>query len=152
MERIAVFPGSFDPITKGHEAVVKRAIPLFDKVVVAIGVNSTKSGFFPLEQRLTFLKQTFEGLPTVEVTQYSGLTINYCKGIGAQFLLRGLRNTADFNYEFTIASMNRQVGAVETVFLMTDPEFLAINSTVVRDIIRNGGDATPFLPNALQLP
>lgn len=152
MERIAVFPGSFDPITKGHEAVVRRGLPLFDQIIVAVGVNSGKAGFFTLEQRLDFIRQTFADEPRVKVAHYEGLTVNYCKKVKAPYLLRGLRTTVDFNYEFTIAQMNRQVGEIETVFLMTDPEFIAINSTVVRDIIRNGGDARPFLPNALQLP
>lgn len=152
MARIAVFPGSFDPITKGHEAIIQRAAPLFDEIVVAIGVNANKQYFFTLEQRTQFLEATFADLPNVRVASYEGLTVNYCNSIGAGFILRGLRNTIDFEYEQSIAQMNREVASnIETVLMFTDPAFSAINSTIVRDIIRNGGDASPWIPAAVQL-
>ena len=145
--RIAVFPGSFDPITKGHVDLVKRAVPLFDKIIVAMGINSAKKYFFDTEQRLAFLEATFADEPTVEVDTYEELTAFYCKDKGANFLLRGLRNSTDFNYENTIAHLNATIGEnLETIFLMASPEYACYSSTVVREIIKGGGDASIFLP------
>ena len=145
--RIAVFPGSFDPITKGHVDLVKRAVPLFDKIIVAMGINSAKKYFFDTAQRLAFLEATFADEPTVEVDTYEELTAFYCKDKGANFLLRGLRNSTDFNYENTIAHLNATIGDnLETIFLMASPEYACYSSTVVREIIKGGGDASIFLP------
>ncbi len=152
MQRIAVFPGSFDPITKGHESVVRRAVPLFDKIIIAIGVNSSKKYMFDLEQRKEWIKKTFEDVSNVEVTTYSGLTVNFCKEQNAGFILRGLRSYSDFDFEFGIAQMNKKlIAGVETIFLLTDPEHSAISSTIVRDIIRHNGEVDQFLPDAIKL-
>ena len=145
--KIAVFPGSFDPITVGHVDLVKRALPLFDKIVVAVGVNSTKKYLFPLDQRLEWLRQVFAGYLTIEVDYFENLTADYCKRIGARYLLRGLRNASDFDYEKTISQLNHIIGGgIETVFLISQPEFSHISSTIVREIIVGGADATPFIP------
>ena len=152
MERIAVFPGSFDPITKGHESIVKRAIPLFDKIIIAIGINAGKNSMFDLEQRKLWIKSTFKNNPTIEVITYTGLTVDFCKAQNAYFILRGLRSYSDFDYEHGIAQMNKSlISSVETVFLLTEPEFSPISSTIVRDIIRNKGKVEQFLPNAVTL-
>ena len=152
MERIAVFPGSFDPITKGHESIVKRAIPLFDKIIIAIGINAGKNSMFDLEQRKLWIKSTFKNNPTIEVITYTGLTVDFCKAQNAYFILRGLRSYSDFDYEHGIAQMNKSlISSVETVFLIAEPEFSAISSTIVRDIIRNKGKVEQFLPNAVTL-
>lgn len=152
MANIAVFPGSFDPITKGHENIVKRALPLFDKVIVAVGVNANKNYMFPLNQRLEWIKSTFNFEPKVSVETYEGLTVRFCLEKQANFIIRGLRNAGDFQFEKGIAQMNREmVSGIDTVFLVTTPELSAINSTIVRDIIRNGGDVSKFVPNAIEL-
>lgn len=148
--RIAVFAGSFDPVTKGHVDIVKRAIPLFDKIIVAMGINSAKKYFFETKKRIAFLEAAFEDEPTVEVDTYRQLTAFYCKEKGANFLLRGLRNSTDFNYENTIANLNSTIGDnLETIFLMAASEYSCYSSTVVREIIKGGGDATIFLPDAV---
>lgn len=147
----AVFPGSFDPVTIGHESIIKRASALFDEIVVAIGHNSSKDYFFSLEQRKAWLTATFEGYDNIKVDQYEGLTIEYCKSIDAGYMLRGLRTSADFEFERSIAQMNKQMHAnIETVFLLSEPELSAVNSTIVRDIIRHGGDASAFVPKAVK--
>lgn len=152
MSKIAVFPGSFDPITVGHVDVVNRALPLFDKVIVAIGVNSQKRYLFELEQRLEWLESVFANEPKVEVGQFEGLTAHYCRRIGAGYLLRGLRNASDFDYEKTISQLNNIVGdGLETIFLISQPAYSHISSTIVREIIKGGGDARPFLPGELKL-
>lgn len=149
---IAIFPGSFDPITKGHESIIKRAIPMFEKIIVAVGINSTKNYCFPMEQRLQWLRDIFADCPTVEVDSYQTLTVEYAKQVGANTILRGLRNSADFNYERNIAQMNAVMNPeIETIFLITNPELAAINATIVREIYKNGGDISPFVPNQLQL-
>ena len=151
-ERICVFPGSFDPITAGHVDLVKRAIPLFDKVVVAIGINSKKEYLFDLDKRIGWLEEVFKEYPTVEIGSFEGLTVNYCKGIGARYLLRGLRNASDFDYEKTISQLNHIIGDnLETVFLISRPEFSHISSTIVREIITGKGDARPFLPKEITI-
>lgn len=146
--RIAVFPGSFDPITTGHADLIRRAAPLFDKIVVAIGVNSQKQYLFPLEQRLEWLRQVFRNDPAIEVGFFENLTAHYCQRIGARYLLRGLRNASDFDYEKTISQLNHIVGGgLETIFLISQPAYSHISSTIVREIIKGGGDASPFLPD-----
>ncbi len=153
MERIALFPGSFDPITKGHESVIRRAIPLFDKIILAIGINDQKKAFFPLETREAWIKQVFSLENKVEVLTYMGLTVDLCKKVGAHYILRGLRTSADFEFERSIGQMNKaMVPDIETVFLLTTPEYTAVNSYIVREIIRNGGDASPFIPEGLEIP
>lgn len=150
--KIAVFPGSFDPITVGHVDLVRRALPLFDKIIVAVGVNSTKKYLFPLEQRLDWLRKVFAAYPNVEVDFFENLTAHYCLRIGARYLLRGLRNSSDFDYEKTISQLNHIVGnGIETVFLISEPAYSHISSTIVREIIVGGGDAGPFLPPELRI-
>lgn len=150
--RRAIFPGSFDPITKGHENILRRAAPLFDEIIVAIGVNADKKSMFSLEQRLEWCALVFSDLPNVRVTSYSGLTVDFCKAENAAWVLRGVRNGGDFQYERTIAQMMKYLdSAVETMILFTDPEFSPISSTVVRDILKNGGDARQFIPDAVSI-
>jgi pantetheine-phosphate adenylyltransferase len=148
----AIFPGSFDPFTIGHESVVRRALPLFDKIVIAIGYNTNKMGYFPLEQRMQWIKEVFENEPKVEVDMYEDLTVNYCVSINASYILRGLRTAVDFEYERAIAQMNRSMHSdIETVFLLTLPEHAHVTSTIVRDIIMYGGDAAIFLPKKIKI-
>jgi pantetheine-phosphate adenylyltransferase len=151
MKKTAIFPGSFDPITRGHESIIKRAIPLFDKIIVAIGTNAEKSGFFPLEKRLAWLRKVFESYPQIEIDTYSGLTIEFCKTRGVKYILRGLRTSADFEFERSIGQINKQMyPELETVFLLTTPEFSSLTSSIVRDIIRHKGDPTPFVPEEVK--
>lgn len=150
-QRTAVFPGSFDPVTIGHEDIILRALPQFDKIVVAIGVNSEKQYMHTFEERMNHLKKTFADYPNISIDSYSGLTVDYCKKIGARFLLRGLRNTTDFEYERNIANMNHAIQPqVETVFLMSSPQYIAVSSSIVREIMRHGGPAQQFLPEKLR--
>lgn len=147
-----VFPGSFDPITKGHVDLVQRALPLFDELIVAIGVNSQKKTLFDLETRLSWLEQVFEDEPKVRVDTFEKLTANYCNRIGAKYLLRGLRNASDFDYEKTISQLNFIVGdELETLFFISRPAYSHISSTIVREIIKGEGDASPFLPENIVL-
>lgn len=149
--KTAVFPGSFDPITLGHYDIIKRGIGLFDKVVVAIGVNAEKKYMFPLEERQKFIEEAFKDEPKVEVITYQGLTIDLCKKIGAQFILRGLRNPADFEFEKAIAHTNRELSQIETVFLLTAARTSYISSSIVRDVLRNGGDYTILVPDSVRV-
>ena len=152
MKKIAVFPGSFDPITTGHLELVNRALPLFDEVVVAIGLNSKKKYLFSLEQRLEWLNKVFQNEPKVRVEHFEGLTVKFCKEINANFMLRGLRNASDFDYEKTISQLNATIGdGLETVFLISSPLYSHVSSTIVREIIRAGGDASQFLPAEIEL-
>ena len=152
MKRIALFPGSFDPITRGHANIVRRAVPLFDEIIVAIGVNSAKNYMFPLEQRMEWNEAVFRDLPSVSCAWYEGLTLDYCKQMGASFMLRGVRNGGDFEYERTIAQMSRYMDkGVETVIMFTDPEFAPISSTLVREVMRHGGDASSFIPAQISI-
>lgn len=152
MEKICIFPGTFDPITKGHVDIIKRSISLFDKMIIAIGVNANKQPMFTIEQRTQWIKDIFKDYPSVEVTSYTGLTINYCKEVGAQYMMRGIRYIADFEYEKAIADMNRMLAPeVETIFLTCLPEYSTISSTIVRDVIRNGGDVSQLVPEEVKL-
>ena len=151
-KRIAIFPGSFDPITKGHENILRRALPLFDEIIIAIGKNSSKDSYFSLEQREKWIKQVFGNEPKVRTETYTGLTIEFCKKMNANFILRGLRTSADFEFEKSIAQNNKLMATnIETIFILPIPELSAINSTIVRDIVRNGGDASQFVPNGIDL-
>jgi pantetheine-phosphate adenylyltransferase len=149
--KIAVFPGSFDPITLGHYDIIKRGVGLFDKIIVAIGVNAEKKYMFPLEERKRFVEESFKDEPKVEVITYEGLTIDLCKKVGAQFILRGLRNPADFEFEKAIAHTNRELSQIETVFLLTAAKTSYISSSIVRDVLRNGGDYTILVPDAVRV-
>lgn len=152
MKKIAFFPGSFDPITKGHEDIVRRAISMYDEIVVALGTNSSKNYMFSTEQRFNWIKETFSDCPSVKVINYEGLTIDACKKHNAKFILRGLRNSNDYEYEKSIAMMNQAMAAdIETVYLNTRPELAAISSTIIRDIIKNQGNAEAFLASGVQL-
>lgn len=152
MKRTAVFPGSFDPFTLGHENIVRRAILLFDEVIIAIGHNTNKNYYFPLDKRKAWIEAVFNGEPAVRVAVYNGLTVDFCKQQGAAFIIRGLRNTTDFEFERNIAQMNAAINnVVETVFIITAPQLAPISSTIVREIIHNGGDVSQFIPNAIDL-
>ncbi|MFC4720706.1 pantetheine-phosphate adenylyltransferase [Geojedonia litorea] len=145
----ALFPGSFDPITLGHYDIIKRGIKLFDEVVVAIGINSEKSYMFSLKERQQFIEDAFKDEPKVKVVTYEGLTIDFCKAINAQFILRGLRNPADFEFEKAIAHTNRKLSKIETVFLLTAAQTSYISSSIVRDVIRNNGDFSVLVPESV---
>ncbi len=147
----ALFPGSFDPLTLGHYDIIKRGIKLFDEVVVAIGINAEKNYMFSLEERKLFIEKSFENEPKVKIVTYKGLTIDFCKEIDAQFILRGLRNPADFEFEKAIAHTNRKLSKIETVFLLTAANTSYISSSIVRDVIRNNGDYTKLVPNSVRV-
>lgn len=147
----ALFPGSFDPITLGHQDIITRALDLFDEIVVAIGVNGDKNYMFSIEQRKEFIEKAFADEPKVKVTTYQGLTVDYCKEIDAQFILRGLRNPADFEFEKAIAHTNRKLSKIETVFLLTAARTSFISSSIVRDVIRNQGDYTVLVPDSVRV-
>jgi pantetheine-phosphate adenylyltransferase len=147
MSRICLFPGTFDPLTLGHVDIINRALPLFDKIVVGIGINTSKAPMFSPEKRLQWIREIYKDEERVEGAVYEGLTINFCRRIGALFILRGIRYVSDFEYEKTIADANRTLDkSIETIFLTGEPKYTSVASTIVRDIIRNGGNASPFLP------
>ena len=152
MKKIAVFPGSFDPLTIGHEAIIKRALSLFDEIIIAVGANALKKNYFSLSVRKEIIRLVFKNEPRVKVDHYDGLTVEYCRRNGADYLIRGLRTSADFEFERAIAQVNRELASdVESVFLLSVPEHAHINSTIVRDVIRSGGDASKFVPEAVNL-
>jgi pantetheine-phosphate adenylyltransferase len=152
MKKIAVFPGSFDPFTIGHEAIVRRALSLFDEIIIAVGANALKKSFYSLEIRKQMISRVFQNEPRIKVDHYEGLTVDYCRKKGAGYLLRGLRTAADFEFERAIGQVNKSMAPeVESVFLLTVPEHSFINSTIVRDIIKSGGDASKFLPAAINI-
>ena len=150
MQRICLFPGTFDPVTLGHIDIINRSLPLFDKVVVGIGINASKNPMFTADQRRLWFDEIYKDQPKVEVATYDGLTVKFCQSIGAHFILRGIRYVSDFEYEKTIADANRTMDhTIETIFLTGEPKYTSVASTIVRDIIRNGGDASAFLPEAV---
>ncbi|HLO90933.1 MAG: pantetheine-phosphate adenylyltransferase [Chloroflexota bacterium] len=153
MYKRAVFPGSFDPITLGHEDIIRRAIPLFDEIIIAVGQNIEKKNQFTIEDRVRWVKETFADCPTVKVDFYSGLTVDFCKKVKANFILRGLRTSADFEFERTVGQVNKRLyPVIDTVFLLSNPEYTSINSSIVKDVYKNGGDASIFVPKAIRLP
>ena len=147
----ALFPGSFDPITLGHYDIIKRGIHLFDEIIVAIGINAEKKYMFSLEERRHFIEEAFKNQDKVKVATYQGLTIDYCREVDAQFILRGLRNPADFEFEKAIAHTNRKLSKIETVFLLTASRTSYISSSIVRDVIRNNGDYTKLVPDSVRI-
>jgi len=150
MQRICLFPGTFDPLTLGHVDIINRCLHLFDKIIVGIGINTIKEPMFSAEQRLLWIKEIYEDQPKVEGATYEGLTVNFCKQIGARFIVRGIRYVSDFEYEKTIADANRTLDpGIETFFLTGEPKYTSVASTIVRDIIRNKGDASHFLPEMI---
>lgn len=151
MNKIGIFPGSFDPFSKGHENIVERFLPLFDQLIIGVGGNSTKKYMYTLESRIKHIELIFKNEPKIAVEKYSGLTVEFCKQKKAQFLLRGLRNTTDFNYEKSIALMNKELAGVETLFLMTDEGLSHLSSTIIRDVAKNDGDISPFVTNSSEL-
>lgn len=151
MERVAVFPGSFDPITRGHESIIKRALTLFDKIIVAVGENAEKKSYFDIQRRIGWIREVFVDNPGVEVVRYSGLTVDFCRKNNIHFILRGLRTSADFEFERSIGQVNKKLDPdIETIFLLTDPEYTAVNSSIVRDVLKHGGDASSFVPDKLK--
>jgi pantetheine-phosphate adenylyltransferase len=152
MKKTAVFPGSFDPFTIGHEGIVNRALDIFDEIIIAVGANALKKSFYPVETRKKMIKKVFINEPRVKVVHYEGLTVDYCRTNKAKFILRGLRTAADFEFERAIAQVNKVMAPeVESVFILTIPEHSHVNSTIIRDIIRSGGDASRFVPKAIRL-
>jgi pantetheine-phosphate adenylyltransferase len=152
MKRIAVFPGSFDPFTVGHEGIVRRALVMFDEIIIAVGANALKKSYYSLTTRKNMITRIFKDEPRISVDHYEGLTVDYCRKHGAGFLLRGLRTAADFEFERAIAQVNKTIAPdIESVFILTVPEHASVNSTIVRDIIRSGGDASMFVPSAINL-
>ncbi len=151
MEKTALFPGSFDPFTVGHENIVGRGLELFDKIIIAIGFNANKKDFFPMEQRIEWIKTIFEGEKRIEVKTYEGLTVDFARECSAGFILRGIRTAADFEYERAIAQVNKVMTDIDTVFLLTTPQHTAVNSSIVRDILKHGGDASPFIPSKIKI-
>ena len=147
----AVFPGSFDPITIGHLDIVERAIKVFDEIIIAVGDNTNKKYMFPKEKRVEFVKQTFYNYDNVKIESYDGLTVDFCRKNNIEFMIRGLRNPADFEFEKSIALTNREMTEIETIFLLTSPENSFISSSIVRDLIRNNGDYKLFIPKGITL-
>jgi len=150
--KIAVFPGSFDPITIGHVSLIKRAIPLFDKIIIGIGMNTSKNKLYSLDQRIDWINKVFEKEETVSVQKFDGLTVDFCRKIGAKYIVRGLRNSSDFDYEKTIAQLNHELNdEIETMFFISRPKYSHISSTIVREIIRVKGDASSLVPEEVNL-
>ena len=152
MSKIAIFPGSFSPFTIGHKSIVDRALPLFDKIVISIGINSEKPQYFSIDKRMQWIKDVYNNNPKIDVKQYKGLTVDFCKKENANYILRGLRDSHDFKFEKNIAHMNKELNPnIETLFIITPPEISHISSSIIRDIIKNGGDVSKFIPKEINL-
>jgi len=152
MKKIAVFPGSFSPFTIGHQSVIEKALPLFDTIIISIGINSEKNQYFSIEERMQWIKDVYANNPKIEVQFYEGLTVDFCKKEGADFILRGLRDSYDFKFEKNIAQMNKDLNQdIETIFIITPPELSHISSSLIRDIIKNGGDVSKFIPKEINI-
>lgn len=151
MKKMAVFPGSFDPFTKGHESVIRKAYDLFDEIVIAFGVNTSKTYLFETEKRILHVQNLYRNQPKIQVMQYSGLTTELCERLGTKYIIRGVRNTIDFEYEKPIAEINHQMSGVETILFYTEPEVSAISSTIIREIYKMGGDLSKFVTNPTDL-
>ena len=152
MTKTAIFPGSFSPFTVGHQSVVDRALPLFDKIIISIGINSEKNQYFSIEERLQWIKDVYGNNPKIEIKFYEGLTVDFCKKENANYILRGLRDSHDFKFEKGIAQMNKDLNKeVETIFIITPPQISHISSSIIRDIIKNGGDVSKFIPKEIDL-
>jgi pantetheine-phosphate adenylyltransferase len=152
MEKIAIFPGSFDPFTVGHESIVRRSVGLFDSIIVAVGVHSGKQPLMSIASRVEMINEVFRNEDKVTCDSFEGLTVDFCRKVNANYMLRGIRTAADFEYERAIAQINKKMlPGVESVFLLTSPEHTPVNSTIIRDIIRNGGDASQFLPESIDI-
>lgn len=151
MKKIAVFPGSFDPVTIGHIDIINRGLPLFDKMIIGIGVNSQKKYLFPLEKRMAWLRKIFEFEPKIEVASYTGLTVGFCELHQAKFILRGIRSSGDFEFERSVSQTNRVLSRnIETIFILANPSLASVSSSIVRDVIVNGGDPAPFIPEEIE--
>ena len=152
MTKTAIFPGSFSPFTIGHQSIVDRALPLFDKIIISIGINSEKNQYFSIEERLQWIKDVYANNAKIEVKFYEGLTVDFCKKENANYILRGLRDSHDFKFEKGIAQMNKDLNnEIETIFIITPPEISHISSSIIRDIIKNGGDVSKFIPKEIDL-
>ena len=152
MAKIAIFPGSFAPLTVGHQSIVDRALPLFDKIIISIGINSKKNQYFSIEERMDWIEAVYGNNPKIEVKRYEGLTVDFCKKENANYILRGLRDSHDFKFEKNIAQMNKELNStIETIFIITPPEISHISSSIIRDIIKNGGDVSKFIPKEIDL-
>ncbi|MEC8853820.1 MAG: pantetheine-phosphate adenylyltransferase [Bacteroidota bacterium] len=152
MNKIAVFPGSFSPFSLGHKAVVDSALPLFDKVIIAVGNNPEKNQYFSIKKRLKWINDVYKNMPKISVERYEGLTVDFCKTVNANFIVRGLRDSYDFKFEKNIAQMNKKLNAeIETIFIITPPDLSHISSTILRDIIKNGGDISTFIPKEISI-
>jgi len=150
MKKTAVFPGSFDPITRGHESIIRRALPVFDEIIIAVGDNPEKKCYFPRGKRIKWLQQVFREESKIRILEYSGLTVEFCHKMNAGYILRGLRTSADFEFERTIGLMNKALHPeIETIFLLSAPEYAALSSSVVRDILKNGGNVAAFVPEGI---
>ena len=149
--KIAVFPGSFDPITLGHEDIIKRGLSLFDKIIIGLGENSDKKCMFSLERRIKFVSKTFKDSNKIEIKPYKGLTVNFCKKNNAKYILRGIRNSEDYEYEKIIALTNMKMSGIETIFLLSDPDYSYLSSTIVRELINNNGNYKLFLPSGISI-
>jgi len=152
MSKIAIFPGSFSPFTIGHQSIVDRALPLFNKIVISIGINSEKPQYFSIDERMQWIKDVYNNNPKIDVKQYKGLTVDFCKKENANYILRGLRDSHDFKFEKNIAHMNKELNPnIETIFIITPPKISHISSSIIRDIIKNGGDVSKFIPKEINL-
>ena len=152
MTKTAIFPGSFAPFTVGHQSIVDRALPLFDKIIIAIGINGEKNQYFSIEERMNWIESVYKNNPKIKVKRYEGLTVDFCKKENANYILRGLRDSHDFKFEKNIAQMNKELNAtIETIFIITPSEISHISSSIIRDIIKNGGDVSKFIPKEMDL-